>query len=479
MNEHEQPTFVANGGMSGELHDGDPESPPERRNENKTVESKTTVEMSVKSHGGDPKSPPVVIVDGDVKIEENPKSSESESPQPVKFENCQVCKKECKKGVRRCKSCKGGLYCSRKCRKNHEEKHKELCHYIVELEKLEESKRIINKLSVREENQVKLKLKNSLVKLVGEKPMLKCNLNGKKCEALWDTGAMVSMGDREWITETDPDCEILTVEQFLEGDNLHLYAANNTKVDIEGIAMVKFGLGPVEIPVPFLITKEKLESPIIGYNLIKHLVQMGIEELPSLLKESIPLLSESKAEAVISLIHTDNLDEHEVVTSNKTVIPANSKCRIKCRTKFEVSQPTQNLVFTANPTDQEFEVSDSVVLMKLGKRSVNVVVSNPTNSPITLAKGYTLGAVESVSAIIPISPAENVPSEEKNHTSSPESPAEPVSKVNINKVEAKTTPMFDLSHLSDEHREIAENCWRRKETSFVVAQMIKEMPQTW
>ena len=304
MNEHEQPTFVANGEMSGELHDGDPESPP------------------------------VVFTREDEKTE-NLKKPELENPPPVQHEKCQVCEKECKKGIRRCKSCKGGLYCSRTCRKNHKEKHKELCHYIVELEKIEESKRIINKMSVREENQVKLKLKNSLVRLVGEKPMLKCNLNGKKCDALWDTGAMVSMGDKEWITETDPNCEILTVEQFLEGDNLHLYAANNTKVDIEGIAMVKFGLGPVEIPVPFLITREKLESPIIGYNLIKHLVQMEIKELPSLLKDSIPILSESKAEAVISLIHTDNLDEHEVVTSNPTVIPANSKCRVKCKTKFE------------------------------------------------------------------------------------------------------------------------------------------------
>ena len=113
--------------------------------------------------------------------------------------------------------------------------------------------------------------------------------------------------------------------------------------------------------------------------------------------------------------------------------------------------------------------------MKLGKRSVNVVISNPTNSPITLEKGHILGAVESVSAIIPISPAETQKEQSANpanpgakHESettgemsgeykdgNPESPPVVTArehKMDINKVEATTTPMFDLSHLSEEHR---------------------------
>ena len=219
------------------------------------------------------------VAEVEMKTEE---SSDSGTEKPVmapKYEKCQACEKECSKKIKRCKSCKGGLYCSRKCREDHVE-HEEICKYIVELEKIEHAKNVITALSVREKNQVKVKVKDSLVNLVGEKPMLSCTLNGKQSKALWDTGAMVSMVDRAWITETDPECEILSVEEFLKGDNLHLYAANNTKVDIEGVAMVKFGLGSVEIPVPFLVTKDKLDTPIIGYNLIKHLVPKGFTLFP-------------------------------------------------------------------------------------------------------------------------------------------------------------------------------------------------------
>ena len=84
---------------------------------------------------------------------------------------CLQCRKECKK-IRRCKECKSGLYCSSKCRKEHKEQHKELCTHITELEKLEQEKKVMSAFSVREKNQVKLKVKNNLVKLIGEKPTI-------------------------------------------------------------------------------------------------------------------------------------------------------------------------------------------------------------------------------------------------------------------------------------------------------------------
>ena len=119
--------------------------------------------------------------------------------QKLKYKRCLVCKRECDKRIKRCKECRGGLYCSRTCREAHEEKHKDLCKYILDLEKMEERKRVADAFSVRERNQVKLKVKNRLVKLVGEKPMLDCTLNGRDTQALWDTGAMVSMVNYAWL----------------------------------------------------------------------------------------------------------------------------------------------------------------------------------------------------------------------------------------------------------------------------------------
>ena len=102
---------------------------------------------------------------------------------------------------------------------------------------------------------------------------------------------------------------------------MHLCAANNTDVDVHGVAIITLGIGSQDLAVPFLITKEKLDVPIIGYNIIKHVVQMNNTNLPSLLREVIPNLSELKAEAVVSLIQADETDEEQISVALKTVLP--------------------------------------------------------------------------------------------------------------------------------------------------------------
>ena len=83
----------------------------------------------------------------------------------------------------------------------------------------------------------------------------------------------------------------MTVEEFLEGDKLHLCAANNTNVDIEGIAVLKVGIGSTfSVSVPFLISKDELTTPIIGYNVIRFLVEQDIPDLSLVLRETLPSL---------------------------------------------------------------------------------------------------------------------------------------------------------------------------------------------
>ena len=138
----------------------------------------------------------------------------------------------------------------------------------------------------------------------------------------------MSMVSTSWLEENSKDTKIMTVEEFLEGDSLHLCAANNTNVDVDGVAILNFSIGSsFEVPVPFLVSKTELNAPIIGYNVISHVVQLDIPELPELLKASVPsLTSVSKAEAVISLIQADLAEEDEVKAGKRTIIPGNSKC---------------------------------------------------------------------------------------------------------------------------------------------------------
>ena len=67
---------------------------------------------------------------------------------------------------------------------------------------------------------------------------------------------MVSMVSTRWLETHSPDTKIMTIEEFLEGNNLHLMAANNTNVEIAGVAVLDFRIGSsLEVPVPFLVAK--------------------------------------------------------------------------------------------------------------------------------------------------------------------------------------------------------------------------------
>ena len=380
-----------------------------------------------------------------------------------KLMKCQSCEKVLERKMKRCKECWSGCYCSRECREAHSGEHKKLCEYIQELEEIEKNKRV---LSVREANQIQRKLQNKLIKLVGERPTINCSLGDEQmvryCQALWDTGAMVSLVSSAWLEENIPNHELLSVEEYLEGDEMHLCAANNTKVAVEGVVVLNFGIGQAfEVPVPFIVTKDNLENPIIGYNVIKHVVNLDVKGFPELLKNSCPSMNKSKADAVVALIKNDILDECEAKVVGKTVIPAKTRYRIKCRTDFEASQVKQNVLFSPHPVDGDLELSDSVVHVKLGSKSVHVVVANPTNKEIVLEKGTVLGSIECVSAIVPIQPSgEKKGRKQKTWAQSVGKSAKDPTKVKEESgCESSTetsVPPVDLSHLSETQRKMAE-----------------------
>ena len=391
---------------------------------------------SLSSATGDPTAPVGAIVPGE---------DSSGDEVRLKYKKCVVCEKECRVRIKRCKDCSGGRYCSRACRDAHKPQHRDLCGYIAELEKMERAKLLCDSFSVREVDQVPLLLRNKLVKLVGEKPLLNCRLDGKRCDGLWDTGAMVSMVNAAWLRGTLPEARILSIKEFLEGDNLNLLAANNTNVDVLGVVELKLRVGSYEVPVPFLVTEGDLCNPIIGYNVIKHVVLSGVKDLPEALRDTIPSVG-ANANAVIALLQSDTFCEEDVKVARDTSLPPRSRCRVDCRTHYVAAGSCENLVFSPYPLDMELEMSESVVKLKRGKRSVQVVVSNPTNTPMVLNKGLVLGSVESVSAIVPLGSGVDHNSE-----------AVEVNNVNICEVETPVADIaVDLSHLPEDQRAVAQ-----------------------
>ena len=139
----------------------------------------------------------------------------------VSKEKCCVCASEV--NVRRCGKCKATPYCSKACQKSHLNYHSPYCSAIVQCHQMQMDN-LYKNVSTRQ-HQIDFKVKKKILNLIGEKPILKCHLGGKKFKLLWDTGSMISMVDRKWVRKHFPNSKIHSVSEFLERE-LHLKAAN-------------------------------------------------------------------------------------------------------------------------------------------------------------------------------------------------------------------------------------------------------------
>ncbi|CAH3139736.1 unnamed protein product, partial [Porites lobata] len=242
-----------------------------------------------------------------------------------------------------CSGCQSVRYCSVRCQKAHWPKHKVLCKAIKELSErgsfkekglgdAQDSGVYASHISPRQQERI--------AKLVGKKCSVKCYLDEKPTEALWDTGAQVSIVSADFLKSQLPAVQIRDIEQLLGTDgSINLQAANGTDIPYCGWAEISVRLAnekETEVRVPFLITRENIDQPIIGFNVIELMVRNTEEENDDVLlngmSKSFKLSKSGDTQVLISLIRTSNSDELCQVKSSKKpqIVPAGQTVHL-CR----------------------------------------------------------------------------------------------------------------------------------------------------
>ena len=212
-----------------------------------------------------------------------------------------------------CGGCKSTRYCSKECQKSHLPHHAAYCSHIPALADIVKSK--LYREKTVHQRQGDLKLRRKILNLVGEKPMVSCYLGDDKAEMLWDTGSMVSMVDRRWVRRHFPDEVIYPVSAFLDKE-LHVQAANETRIKFDGVVLLEFSLCKEEegFLVPMLVSSQKISDPILGYNVIEYLVLEGSEEQKKALKTSLGHQKDGiDLEPLVALIQKKAEDEDFLV----------------------------------------------------------------------------------------------------------------------------------------------------------------------
>lgn len=110
-------------------------------------------------------------------------------------------------------------------------------------------------------------------------------MNNVQTLALWDTGAQVSIVSKNWIAENLPTAESRRMDELLNDKELDLKAANDTEISYEGWNEVSFKLATSDdkhgMSVPFLISRDTLDHPIVGYNVIEGIVRNPAGDSPN------------------------------------------------------------------------------------------------------------------------------------------------------------------------------------------------------
>ena len=140
--------------------------------------------------------------------------------------------------------------------------HKSLCKTIQELIARNQASSIPNSL---ENGQYVTHLTprqhTTVAKLVGKRCIINCKLNELETEALWDTGAQVSVLPKRWVAEQFPGIKLRNIEELIgQGVEIELKAANGTDISYSGWIELEFKLmsgvdvkNNCAITVPFLV----------------------------------------------------------------------------------------------------------------------------------------------------------------------------------------------------------------------------------
>ena len=310
-------------------------------------------------------------------------------------------------------------HCSQKCQKEQWKDHKILCQSICEFS--EPGNQSASGLGDACDpaffsSHITAKLRGKIARVVGNKCIVKWSLDQEEFEVLWDTGAQVSLISQEMLDERLPYLEVKNISNLFDpSDNLDLLAASGTSIPYKGWTAIDLNIdshneiSPLQIRVPFLITTEDLDYPIIGFNVIQELADKDCENnemLSNCLKSSLP--PETKSEGITALINSvrnvDSADVCFVKTVKRDItISKGSVVNVPCRANTGMLDSYVQFVF--EPDEEEtwpsgLSVSETLLKIKGGSSNqIKLEVRNDSSHDIVLKNRTLVGRLELVHSI--------------------------------------------------------------------------------
>ena len=297
--------------------------------------------------------------------------------------------------------------------------HKSVCMAIQELEKRKATEDAMDDdLNTTFRCHLTPRQQAGLTKLVGRRCMVKCVIQGKEVEALWDTGSQVCVVSREW-QQTHLPLEVLrNVEELLgAGEELNLEAMNGTDIPFDGWIEVRFKLAgddtaADELIVPVLVGQKEQEYPIIGFNVIEEVLSQHSENpqaASNIIQQSFPSVHHTKVDALVNLIKSRSQDTGTTavrVGKRDVTLPKGEATKVKCQIHFGPVPEGMPMIFEPKEDGElpdGLELGEELTKIAPGTSShVTILVRNNTDRNILLKRRTELGRVHMVKSVLPV-----------------------------------------------------------------------------
>lgn len=175
-----------------------------------------------------------------------------------------------------------------------------------------------------------------MVGLVGKRCAVKKEISGYSVDVLWDTGTQVSIITNDFLRRNLPGVAVKDISELLNVE-LNLTAANGSEMPFVGWVELNFRLPSYkhDLKVPFLVTEQHLDSPLIGFNVVEEIIRDSNGEvvLSQAVISSFPDLDSQTAPVFVNFIKNLNQEELCFVRTSKrdTSIPPKQSKKVTCR----------------------------------------------------------------------------------------------------------------------------------------------------
>ena len=218
------------------------------------------------------------------------------------------------------------------------------------------------------------------------------------------------MVSEKFLKETFPGLALKHISELVETE-LNLIVANGSSIPYHGSVKLEFCVTPEKqsLIVPFLVTKDNMDLPLIDYNVIEeHLGFKNNDTNLSTLMACFPTTKRSNVEALVNFIQSaSEQDLCSVKTSKRDIVIPEGEClKIPCRVSHGPIDQIIPVSFEPEETSlwpSGLTFNETLLSVNPGKSNqVHIEAINTTNHDIVLPNQTLIGRLQLVQSVTPV-----------------------------------------------------------------------------